>query len=79
MTGYEQKISLLGKASGKHCRMTIWRILLAVVLLGVVVLVLGFLEYRQRATGILQPPPSPAPGPACCGLQHADTPETPHL
>jgi hypothetical protein len=51
------------------------RVLLAIVLLGIVVLVLGFLEYSQR----LQPPPSPAPGPACCGPQHTDTPETPHL
>ena len=79
MTGYEQKIGLLREASEKHSGMANWRVLLAIVLLGAVVLVLGFLEYSQRDTRILQPPPSPAPGPACCGLQHTDTPETPHL
>jgi len=79
MTGYEQKIGVLREASEKHSRMANWRVLLAIVLLGIVILVLGFLEYSQRGTGILQPAPSPAPGPACCGMQHTDTPETPHL
>jgi hypothetical protein len=71
MTRYEQKISLLRQASGKHSGMAIWRVLLAAVLLGIVVLALGVLEYRQKETGI------PQPSPTCC-VQPMDPPRSPY-
>jgi hypothetical protein len=71
MTGYEQKIELLRGASGKQSGKATRRFLLASVLLGLVVLVLGFLEYRQKDIG------QPTPPPTCCA-QPLDAPQPPH-
>jgi hypothetical protein len=64
MTGYEQKVGLLGQAAGKRGGTARWRVVIAAVVLAIVAvaLIVGVFEYRHKEPAV------PVPSPTCCAM-----------